>query len=78
MPCTMDVNARHVSDYICEAVVYVPIMWILYRTELELRFLHVRWPVIYAVMKYGIKPSGIKETAITQILLEISQQSTYN
>ena len=28
---------------------YVPIMWILYQTELELCFLHVRWPV----MEYG-------------------------
>ena len=30
----MDVNARHVNDYIWEAVVYVPITWILYQTEL--------------------------------------------
>ena len=45
-PCTMDVNARHVNDYIREAVVYVPIMWVLYWTELGLRFLHVRWPVM--------------------------------
>ena len=30
----MDVNARHVNDYIWEAVVYMPITWILYRTEL--------------------------------------------
>ena len=66
----MDVNTRHVNDYICEAVVYMPITWILYRTELRLCFLHVRWPVV----EYGIKPSGIKQTAITRILLEISQQ----
>ena len=44
-PCTMDVNARHVNDYIWEAVVYVPITWILYRTELGLRFCSLvgRW-----------------------------------
>ena len=42
MPCTMDVNARNVNDYIGEAVVYVPITWILYRTELGLSFLRVR------------------------------------
>ena len=70
----MDVNARHVSDYICEAAVYVPITWILYRTELGLRFLHVRWPV----MECGWWLGGIKQTAITRILLEISQQSIYN
>ena len=70
----MDVNTKHVNDYICEAVVCVPITWILYRTELGLRFLRVRWPV----MEYGIKPSGIKQTAITRISLEISQQSIYN
>ena len=45
----MDVKARHVNDYISEAVVYVLITWILYRTELGLRFLRVRWPV----MEYG-------------------------
>ena len=28
MPCTMDVNATHMNDYIWEAVVYVPITWI--------------------------------------------------
>ena len=69
----MDVNAKHVND-ICEAVVYVPIAWILYRTEVGLRFLRVRWPV----MEYGIKPSGIKQAAITRFLLETSQQSIYN
>ena len=36
--CTMYVNARHVNDYILEAVMYVPIIWILYWTELGLRF----------------------------------------
>ena len=36
MPCTMDVNARNVNDYIYVTIVYVPITWILYRTELGL------------------------------------------
>ena len=35
----MDVNARLVNNYNSEAVVYVLITWILYRTELGLRFL---------------------------------------
>ena len=47
IPCTMDVNARHVNDYIRDAIVYVPITQILYRTaELGLHFMRIRWPVI--------------------------------
>ena len=43
----MDVNARHVNDYIRDAIVYMPITQILYRTdELGLHFMHIRWPVI--------------------------------
>ena len=34
MPCAMDVNTGHVNGYIGEAVVYMHITWILYRTEL--------------------------------------------
>ena len=49
-PCTMDVNARHVNGsrngYIWETVAYMHIMWFLYRTELGLHCLHIRWPVM--------------------------------
>ena len=45
-PCTMQVNVGYVNGYIRGAVVYVHITWILYRTELGLCGLRVRWPVM--------------------------------
>ena len=58
IPCTMNVNARQVNIYIWEAVVYVPITWILCWTELGFRLLRVRWPVIIDCMLWWNMGSG--------------------
>ena len=43
MIVNLDINSGHVNGYVWKAVMYVHHTWILYRTELGLSFLHVRW-----------------------------------